>query len=187
LSIPVFAASVSSNGIGPWETVTNYPRSLYPSNCYSTAGAVYCASPVEGSSYFAQVGLANPSSLRLVNPPSVPRSEYLRPAWLNGGGVSVGSPIIAGAPVFGKNIDEAVIFNCASAAATPSGCQTTVISPEDTTYNFDMTIWYPCADAAAATTNCCFLPKIGYSTPFYGWCASTDTGSFIITRAMHLQ
>ena len=188
LAIPVFAALVSSSGIGPWETATNYPRSLYPSNCFSNANYVYCANPVASSSYFAQVGVANPSSLRLVNPPSVPRSQYLVPAWIDGaGGFVVSNGVTAGAPTFGKNIDEAVIFNCAAAAATSSGCQTTVISPENTTYNYDMTIWYPCANAGTATTNCCFLPKIGYPTPFNAWCASTDTGSFIITQAMNLH
>jgi len=184
LSIPVFAARVSSSGIGPWETATNYPSSLYPSNCFSTADYVFCANPVASSSYFAQVGVANPSSLRLVNPPSVPRSQYLTPAWINEGGASTGG---VGAPVFGKNIDEAVIFNCAAAAATSSGCQSTVISPENTNYNYDMTIWYPCTNAGTATTNCCLLPKIGYPTPIDAWCASTDKGSFIITRAMDIQ
>lgn len=189
LSIPVFAARVSSSGIGSWETATNYPRSLYPSNCFSSADYIYCANPLASSSYFAQVGVANPSSLRLVNPPSVPRSQYLTPAWMNGTGGSsvVVNGVMAGAPMFGNNIDDAVIFNCAAAAATSTGCQTTVISPENTTYNYDMTIWYPCANANTATTNCCFLPKLGYPTPTNAWCASVDTGSFIITQAMTLQ
>jgi hypothetical protein len=188
LSIPVFAASVSSSGIGAWETTTNYPRSSYPSGCFSTADYVYCANPSTSSSYFAQVGAANPSSLRLVNPPSVPRSQYLVPAWSNEGGGSVTSNgVMAGVPMFAKNIDEAVIFDCAAAAATSAGCQTTVVSPENTSYNYDVTIWYPCPNASTANTNCCFLPKIGYPTPFNAWCASTDTGSFIITQAMSLQ
>jgi hypothetical protein len=143
---------------------------------------------VASSSYFAQVGVANRSSLRFVNPPSVPRSQYLVPAWNSeeGGSVTVNG-VMAGAPQFGNNIDEAVVFNCAASAATPSGCQTTVVSPADTTYNYDMTVWYPCADAGTATTNCCFLPKIGYPTPFHAWCASTDTGSFIITQPIDVK
>jgi hypothetical protein len=188
LSIPVFAARVSSSGIGPWETATNYPRSGYASSCVSSAGYIYCASPEASWSYLAQVGVANPSSLRLVNPPSVPRSQYLVRAWNNeGGGFVTVDGVMAGAPQFVNNIDEAVIFDCAAAAATPSGCQTTVTSPANTSYNYDMTIWYPCAGASTATTNCCFLPKLGYPTPFNAWCASTDTGSFIITQAMTLR
>jgi hypothetical protein len=188
LSIPVFAARVSSSGIGAWETATNYPRSLYPANCFSTADYLYCASPLPSSSYFAQVGVANTTSLRLVNPPSVPRSQYLVPAGSDGsGGFVESNGVYAGGPQFGLNIDESVIFDCAAAAATSSGCQTTVISTGSVPYNTDMTIWYPCANAGTATTNCCFLPKIGYTTPFNAWCASTDTGSFIITQAMKLH
>jgi hypothetical protein len=187
LSVPVFVAQASSSGIGPWETTTNYPHSLGPSSCVSSNDYLYCANPVAHSSYFAQVGVPNPSSLRLTNPPPFPRSEYLIPAWLDGGGGSVTSNgVFAGAPQFGKNIDEAVVFDCAFTAATSSGCQTTVISAENTSYNYDVIIWYPCADASA-NTNCCFLPKIGYSTPFQAWCSSTDSGSFIITQAIDLH
>jgi len=94
--------------------------------------------------------------------------------------------VMAGVPIFRNNIDQAISFDCAADAATPSGCQTTVTS-EDASYDYDMTIWFPCADGNSPTTNCCFQPKLGYSTPFHAWCASTDSGSFIITQAMTLR
>jgi len=188
LSIPVFAAQVSSDGIGPWETATNYPHSLYPSGCVSSDDYLYCANSAPNSSYSAQVGMPDPFRLHLANPGPFPRSEYLISAWQNGGGSSATSNgVFAGAPQFGENIDEAVVFNCADTAAKPSGCQTTVVSPENTSYNYDVTIWYPCAGATGTNTNCCFLPAVGYSTPFQAWCASTDSGSFIITKPIELH
>jgi hypothetical protein len=180
LSIPVFFASVSAGGIGPWQTTTNYPQSLYPSNCFSSGANLYCGSPVAGGSYFAPIGVPNPKALQLRNPPPFPRSEYLAPAWENGGGGSVSAGgVTAGVPMFDKNIDDAVVFDCAAQASTSAGCTTTVVS-SNTAYNYDMTIWYPCTSPSPAGANCCFLPKVGYSTPFNKWCVSVGSNSFII-------
>ncbi|HYP98708.1 MAG TPA: hypothetical protein VER96_08540 [Polyangiaceae bacterium] len=188
MSTPVFGARLSADGIGPWQTATNYPHDLNAYTCFSSADYIYCADPESSASYFAQVGVDNPFALHLVNPPSAPRSRYLGPAWIHDGGGSVTvDGVMAGTPMFRANIDEAVVFDCAADAATPAGCQTTVISPEDTSYNYDMTIWYPCPTSGAATTNCCFQAKLDQSTPSRAWCASTDTGSFIITQPMSLR
>jgi hypothetical protein len=183
LSIPIFFSSVSDGAIGPWQTTTNYPESIYPSNCVSSQGYLYCASTVAGASYFAPIGVTNPNALQLENPPPFPRSAYLVPSCTSDGCATVNG---VGAPVFGKNIDDAVVFDCASQASTIAGCTTTVTSP-DAVGNYDMTIWYPCTSATPADTNCCFLPAVGYPTPFDEWCISTGSNSFIIASEITLQ
>jgi hypothetical protein len=93
-----------------------------------------------------------------------------------------------GAPVFDPNIDDAVVFDCASQASTDAGCTTTVTSPI-ASGDYQVTIWYPCAALAAdasANANCCFLPAVGYPTPFDAWCVSTGAESFIITQPIEL-
>ena len=187
LSIPAFFASVSADGIGPWETTTNYPHSSYPTACFSSGGYLCCASPLANGSYCAQIGAPNPQALQLENPPPFSRSAYLVPAWNNGGGCGVSvDGVFAGAPCFGDNIDEAVVFNCASQAATPAGCTTTVVS-SDTAYNYDLTVWYPCPNQTPADTNCCFLPALGYPDPFNDWCISIGSNSFIIADQISMQ
>ncbi len=187
LSIPVFFASVSADGIGPWETTTNYPDSTYPSACFSSGDYLYCASPIANGSYFAQVGAPNPQALQLENPPPFPRSEYLLPAWINGYGCFVSANgVFAGTPCFGKNIDDAAVFDCASQASTPAGCTTTVVS-SNTAYNYDVTVWYPCTNQTPANTNCCFLPAVGNPSPLDGWCISIGSNSFIIANQITMQ
>jgi hypothetical protein len=190
LSIPIFYASVSSDGIGPWQTTTNYPDSSYPSACTSSNGYVYCANQTAGASYFAQIGVPDPKALQLQNPPPFPRSQYLAPACNAEGSVSVSTPSggTVGAPLLQNDIDDAVVFDCASQAATAAGCTTTVTSPnEPSTCNYQMTIWYPCPNSASADTNCCYLPAVGYPQPFNAWCSSTGSNSFIISQEMSLQ
>jgi hypothetical protein len=190
LSIPVFYASVSPDGIGPWQTTTNYPDSLYASACTSSNGYLYCANPTVGGSYFAPIGVPDPKALQLQNPPPFPRSMYLGPSCTAEGSASVTTPSsgTVGAPVMQDDIDDAVVFDCASQAATAAGCTTTVTSPnEPSTCNYQMTIWYPCPNSTSADTNCCYLPAVGYPQPFDAWCSSTGSNSFIISQEMNLQ
>ncbi|HET6331653.1 MAG TPA: hypothetical protein VFG30_00475, partial [Polyangiales bacterium] len=188
LSSPVFFASFSANGIGAWETTTDYPKSLYPSDCFANGGTLYCASTATSSSYFAQIGAPNPNAFHFENPPPFPRSEYLGPAWTNGGGGSVsGQGFFAGVPIYYKNIEDAVVFNCASQASTPAGCKTTVVSPANTAYNYDLTVWSPCTSQPPANSNCCFVPSVGYSDPFFAWCGSIGSDSFIIAKQIDLH
>jgi hypothetical protein len=196
LSIPIFYASVSSDGIGPWQTTTNYPDSSsypdssYPSACTSSNGYLYCANQTAGASYFAQIGVPNPKALQLQNPPPFPRSQYLAPACNADGSVSVTTPSsgTVGAPLLQNDIDDAVVFDCASNAATAAGCTTTVTSPnEPSTCSYQMTIWYPCPSSASADTNCCYLPAVGYTQPFNAWCSSTGSNSFMISQEISLQ
>jgi hypothetical protein len=186
LSTPTFAARLSPNGISSWETVANYPNGLRPRSCFGTADHIYCSHRATNSSYFAEVGVSDPTAIHLVNPPTGPRSKYLQPAYLHGVGAETPDGDVVAAPTFGKNIDDAIQFDCAADAATPAGCQKTIVSPENTDYNYDLTIWYPCPNAPD-TTNCCFQPKLGDDDSLsYAWCASTDTGSFIVTQPIPL-
>jgi hypothetical protein len=205
LSVPVFFASVSADGIGPWQTTTNYPDSpyqLYPSNCFSSDGYLYCANPVANGSYFAPIGVPDPQALQLENPPPFPRSDYLVPACIKGGGVSVNG---VGAPNFEVNIDDAIVFDCASQAATDAGCTTIATTssssgdpvPDGSLFleggapnvpcDYELTIWYPCTTPTPADTNCCLLPAVGYTTPFNEWCISVGSDSFIIASKLNLQ
>jgi hypothetical protein len=187
LSIPVFFAKVSADGIGPWQTTTNYPDSLYPANCFSDGINLYCASGVAASSYFAPIGAPNPQAFQLQDAPPFPRSEYLMPASTREGTCSVSvNGVGAGAPCFGKNIDEAAVLTCGSEVSTPSGCKTTVASA-DAAYNYDVTVWYPCKGQTPANANCCFLPALGYPDPFDAWCISIGSNSFIIAQQITMQ
>jgi hypothetical protein len=186
LSVPVFFASVSAEGIGPWKTTTNYPRSKSAATCVSTGGYLFCAGAASGV-YSARIGVSNPQALELENPPPFPRSDYLGPAWVDDGGCSVSQDgVFAGAPCFSGDIDEAFVFDCASQASTPDGCKTTVVS-SDTRYNFDVTVWYPCANSTGTDTNCCFLPSVGYDTAFKDWCISVGSNSFIIAKQLTIR
>jgi hypothetical protein len=183
LSTPVFFASVSPDGIGPWKTTTNYPEPTYAANCFSDSGYLYCAGPAANHSYVAQTGASNQKAFRLENPPPFPRSEYLGPA--DGSGFVMSNGVSAGAPTFTKDIDEAFVFNCASQASTPAGCTTTVTG-SDPGFNYGVTVWYPCKNQTRTDTNCCFLPKVGYDTPFEEWCISIGSNSFIIADQIQL-
>jgi hypothetical protein len=190
MSVPIFFAQASDDGIGTWQTTTNYPNSLNPASCSSEGSLLYCLSAQANSSYYAQVGATNPKALQLENPPPFPRAEYLAPAWNGQGGCSVDG---MGAPCFDQNIDDAVVFNCASAAETSSGCKTTVVSPLNTRYNYNMTIWYPYTNESLPDVNCRLLPVTGYALPIgppeymYTWCISTGQNSFIIAQQIEMH
>jgi len=185
---PIFFAQVSAGGIGPWGSTTNFPGSFYPGACASSGAYIYCVGSSTDGVYYSLVGGPSPGSLVLQNPPPFPVAQYLHPAFGGGGGCSVTvNGTLAGAPCFGRDIDNAVIFNCAAAAATPSGCTTTVVSPGYTAYNYNLTIWYPDANAPAPNSNCEFLPSLGYNTPFDAWCISISQDSFIMAQPIDLQ
>ena len=179
-SVPVFYADPSDGHVGPWVATTDYPGQ-YPSTCASDGTFIYCIGE-DNTAAYSQVGAPNPGALVLLNPPPYfPEAEYLTPAWNGGSGCSVtfAGGTVQGAPCFTPDIDEAVIFDCAVTAATPTGCETTVVSPTNTAYNYNMTIWYPVYNATIPDSNCKFLPS-GYSSPFTGWCISISQYSFVI-------
>jgi hypothetical protein len=55
------------------------------------------------------------------------------------------------------------------------------------TCNYELTVWYPCTSPGPADTNCCFLPALGYPTPFDSWCISVGSNSFIIADRITMQ
>lgn len=188
LSIPVFFSFVSANGTGSWQTTTNYPGSMSGETCVSSGGFIYCVSAGANDVYFTRVGATNPFALQLQNPPPFPRANYLAPAWSGTGGCSVTvNGTFAGAPCFDSNIDNAVVFNCATAASTSSGCKTTVISPANTSFNYDITIWYPLTNTGLPDVNCAYLPSLGYKTPANAWCISIGQNSFIVAQQIEMR
>jgi hypothetical protein len=181
VAAPSFVATASPSGIVDWATTQDFPNSLVPSTCFSDESRLYCISPGTTDSYFAQIGTADPHSLRIENPPPYSVASYLGPAWTqNGGCLSEVNGVTSGAPCFCYSLDCAYVFDCAATAKSSGGCTTTVESPLDTSYNYQMTIWYPCGDPTDAGANCCFQPSDGYSSPVPGWCISTGPNSFII-------
>jgi hypothetical protein len=75
-------------------------------------------------------------------------------------------------PCFADEFAYAFVFNCASAAATASGCTTQV-----TDYN--ITVWYPFVNATA-DTNCKYVVK-GYTGSSDGHCLSISNESFVLS------
>jgi len=182
LVTPTYVAQAFAEGVGPWQATTTYPDSA--GACASSGAFVYCVSVSDNSSYYAEVGAPNPGAINLLNPPPFPDAQYLVPAWTGSSGCSVTSNgVFAGGPCFGANIDDAVIFDCAARAATSSGCETTVASPANATYDYNVTIWYPDSNVTSSDANCEFLPSVGYSTPFQAWCASINQTSFVIAES----
>jgi hypothetical protein len=184
LSIPIFFAQGSTRGIGSWGTTTNFPGSANPAACASSGVYIYCVGGGTNDVYYAQVGEPNPNSFMLQNPPPFPRADYLGPAchaWVTVNGT------FAGAPCLSRDIDDAVIFDCAVSAASPTGCRTTVVSPTNTENNFNVTIWYPQYNASLPDTNCAFKPSLGYKTPFYAWCISVGQNTFIIVQQIAMR
>ena len=184
---PVYSGPTSSSGIGQWETTTNYPETG-PSACFSTTDYVYCiggsnATGITADAYYAQVGVQNPYALHLQNPPPFQNAEYLVPSWSASGGCAVSSGATTeGGVCWGYNIDQAVIFQCLAAAATSSGCATTVVSPGYPQYNYELTIWYPArANSSLPETNCQLLDTFSSSSPMSAWCITVGPNSFIVS------
>jgi hypothetical protein len=183
LAVPTLVAALSPSGISSWTPTFNPPGSWWASTCFAYENYLFCVTPGSDETYFVDIGQLTASSVEPNDPPPFSNPDFLGPAWSGSGGCSVSANgQSAGAPCFGGGIDWAVIFDCAAEAATSAGCKTTVVSELDTSYNYDMTIWYPCSQAPGPDANCCFQPTIGYDTPLFGWCISTGSNSFIISN-----
>lgn len=123
-------------------------------------------------------------SLQLQNPPPFANPVYLIPSSSGAGGCSVTvNGTLSGAPCFGSNISDAVVFDCAGAAGTQQGCTTTVVSPGDAVYDYNLTLWYPYSSPGLTGVNCRYLPSIGYSSPLDAWCVTTGPNAFIVSQA----
>lgn len=85
------------------------------------------------------------------------------------------------APCFSSTISEAYVFNCASTAASLSGCQArfnSTLSPGSPTYT--ITVWYPITGETGESSldNCKFVDS---PQPSYGYCISLNSTSFILS------
>ena len=86
-------------------------------------------------------------------------------------------------PCFGGNLSIAVVFDCAAAAATSSGCHTTVKSPSVHQYAYNITIWYPRTNQSTPIWNCEYQPDNGaYTTPLPAWCSARGSNTFVISE-----
>lgn len=111
-------------------------------------------------------------------------SPYSNPIYLLASpGCGVGGSFGAiGGPCFGGNLSSAYVFNCASAAATSSGCTTTVAIPSNPSRDYSLTIWYPRFNDSLPETNCEFKPSLGYPLPLAGWCTAVNPNGFVISE-----
>ncbi len=184
LAVPTLVAELAPSGISPWAPTVNPPGPWWASTCFAYENYLFCVTPGSDETCFADIGQLTASSVEPNDPPPFSNPDFLHPAWSGSGGCSVSANgQSAGAPCFGGDIDWAVTFDCAAEAATSAGCKTTVVSELDTSYNYDMTIWYPCSQAPGPDANCCFQ-QTGYDdTPTFGWCISTGSNSFIISKS----
>jgi len=185
LGTPIFFAPVSGVSIGQWETTTNFPDSFSPGACAPSGPQIYCVGGNGTASYVASVGAQNQSVLAPLNPPPFARALYLV-------GLASGTPgcrsSYSGGACFGPNIADAVVFDCAVAAATSTGCNATVGLPASPSVEYPITIWYPDANATSPNSNCEFLlPSSNYGHPFDAWCISVSQTSFIIAQEINMQ
>ena len=181
-STPVFYAHVTGNTVGPWETTTNFPDAFSPGACASSGVQIYCAGANKDGTYFALVGAPNPKAFVLQNPPPFPRAQYI----VHGSSGSPGCNLLIGETCFGRNIDDAVVFDCASSAATSAGCEVTVKNPTNFLLDYNVTIWYP-AFPPYSNANCEILPEYGYTSPAKAWCISVSQTSFIVAEPIEVH
>lgn len=85
---------------------------------------------------------------------------------------------------FGGNLSIAVVFNCGSSAASPTGCTTTVNSSAPPHPGYSITIWYPKTNQPnePSWANCEFSVPSDYIYNSPGFCISLSTSSFIIAK-----
>lgn len=87
---------------------------------------------------------------------------------------------------FGGNFSEAIVFNCASAAASRTGCSRQVGSSYQIAigYGYQITIWYPYAPHSGEPSwaNCMYEYSGDAGQHHYGYCISTNSTAFIVTE-----
>ena len=96
-------------------------------------------------------------------------------------------------PCIGYRLSDALVFNCAAAAATPSGCSE--IYSEGVRYsaappvNYTVTVWYPSYGQPnePASANCMYISSpVGAmgepsSSPSFGYCLMVGPTSFVVS------
>jgi len=185
LSTPILFEPVSGGSIGHWQATTSFPDSSSPGACAPSGAQIYCVGGNGTDSYATSVGAQNQIVLTPLNPPPFPRALYLVGVSIGASGCRSG---YSGGACFGPNISDAVVFDCAVAAATSTGCNDTVALPASPSVEYPITIWYPDANATSPNSNCEFLlPSSNYGHPFNAWCISVSQASFIIAQEINMQ
>jgi hypothetical protein len=88
------------------------------------------------------------------------------------------------APCFGGDLGQAELFNCANAAALPSGCTQRVVSSSNPQNSYQITIWYPYVGHSneSSSANCIYADS-GDPGQYYGaYCVSISSTAFIVTE-----
>ena len=87
-------------------------------------------------------------------------------------------------PCFGGDVTQAEIFNCASAAASASGCAKLVVDPTNPQLTYHITVWYPYADDNGGTfpANCRYESSGDPTHYYYAYCIPLNATSFIVTE-----
>ena len=78
------------------------------------------------------------------------------------------------------NASLAIIFNCATAAATPEGC-TETLPGAGFHSNYTISIWYPYHSNMSSTLNCAYSIPIDGVDHNQAYCVSLNRQSFIVT------
>ena len=97
-------------------------------------------------------------------------------------GACDGSP--SKSPCFGGNFSQALVFNCARAAASSSGCSEQVGSTYEIVVGsgYHLTIWYPYWNSTYEWVNCMYEYGGNPGQPQYAYCISTNSTAFIISE-----
>jgi len=88
------------------------------------------------------------------------------------------------APCFGGNITQAEVFNCLTAATTPSGCAQTVVNPSNASINYQITVWYPSLSQnnEPPWANCRYHSTGDPAQQSFARCVTTNSTAFVVTE-----
>lgn len=83
---------------------------------------------------------------------------------------------------FGGNLTAAAVFNCAAAAASPSGCVGKVVSPSAPQYATSVTIWFETENSYSGFSLCRYAEGSGPGN-LGAYCIASNSTSFWVANA----
>jgi len=88
------------------------------------------------------------------------------------------------APCFGGNITQAEVFNCLTAATTPTGCTQIVVNPSNASINYQITVWYPSVSQnnEPSWANCKYQSTGDLAQQSFARCVTTNSTAFVVTE-----
>ena len=88
------------------------------------------------------------------------------------------------APCFGGYFNQTEVFNCASAAASPSGCTQLVVGSSEPHNSYQITIRYPYIGHSneSSWANCIYTDSGDAGQYFGAYCISISSTAFIVTE-----